>query len=155
MNNKKTIPLDYVNGLVYELEKAFWDERGRGARFRMTTVGRKYYQDRVRPLLQTPELEQILKTVQDVLQKDGITVQVSYDRDGRLLRVSVEGCIHQPVEARMISHGIEPFTCVPANLIVLAIEEKLDRPVELAEIKFEQGICHLLLVLFDQRPTLD
>jgi hypothetical protein len=155
MNNKKTIPLDYVNGVMYELEKAFWDERGRGARFRMTTVGREYYQDRVRPQLQSSELEHILKTVQDVLQKDGITGQVSYDRDGRLLRVSIDRCIHQQVEERMIGRGIEPFTCVPANLIVLAIEEKLDRPVELAEIKMDQNGCHLLLVLFDQRPTLD
>jgi hypothetical protein len=155
MNNNKTIPLDYVNGLMFELEKAFWDERGRGARFRMTTVGREYYQDRVRPQLQSSEIEQILKTIQDILQKDGITGPVSYDRDGRLLRVTVDRCIHQQVEERMTARGVEPFTCVPANLIVLAIEEKLDRPVELAEIKMDQNGCHLLLVLFDQRPTLD
>jgi hypothetical protein len=54
----------------------------------------------------------------------------------------------------MVAHGIEPFTCVPANLIVLAVEDKLDRPVELAEIKLEEGACQLLLVVFDQRPTL-
>jgi hypothetical protein len=154
MNNTKNIPLDYVNGLMYELEKAFWDERGRGARFRMTTVGREYYQERVRPLLKSDELEHILGTVQEVLQKEGITGKVTYDRDGRLLRVSVEGCIHRQVEEKMIARGVEPFTCVPANLIVLAIEEKLDRPVELAEIKSDQDGCHLLLVLFDQRPTL-
>src|SRR4030043_2303577 len=94
MNNKKMIPLDYLNGLMYELEKAFWDERGRGARFRMTTVGQAYYQDRVRPLLQSPELEHILKTVQDVLLKEGITANVSYEQDGRLLRVRVDRCLH-------------------------------------------------------------
>jgi hypothetical protein len=43
---------------------------------------------------------------------------------------------------------------VPANLIVLAIEDKLDRPVELAEIKLEDGACQVLLVLFEQRPVL-
>jgi hypothetical protein len=155
MSDKKMIPLDYVNGLMYELEKAFWDERGRGARFRMTTVGRKYYRDQVRPLLQSTELDHILKTVQGVLQTEGITGKVSYDIDGRLLRVNVERCIHEQVEERMLAHGIEPFTCVPANLIVLAIEEKLDRPVELAEIKKDDSGCHLLLVLFEKRPSLD
>lgn len=155
MNDKKMIPLDYANGLIYELEKAFWDERGRGARFRTTTVGRQYYRDRVRPLLQSTELEHILESVKDALQSEGIVGQVSYDMDGRLLRVSVNGCIHAQVEERMISHGVEPFTCVPANLIVLAVEEKLDRPAELAEIKRDENGCHLLLVLFDQRPTLD
>jgi hypothetical protein len=155
MNDKKMIPLDYANGLMYELEKAFWDERGRGARFRMTTVGRKYYQERVRPLLQSTELEYILKTIQDVLQIEGIAGKVAYDINGRLMRVSVTHCIHDQVEERMTAHGIEPFTCVPANLIVLAIEEKLDRPVELAEIRRDEQGCHLLLVLFDRRPTLD
>lgn len=155
MNDKKLIPLEYVNSLVYELEKSFWDERGRGARFRMTTVGREYYQDKVRPRLQSAELESIIQTVREVLQEEGITGEVSYDLDGRLLRVKVQGCIHQQVEQRMIARDIEPFTCVPANIIVLAIEEKLDRPVELAEIKLEEGACNLLLVVFEGRPTLD
>ena len=155
MNNKKMIPLDYANGLMYELEKAFWDERGRGARFRVTTVGRKYFRDHVRPQLESNELEHIIKTVQNTLETEGIVGKVSYDMDGRLLRVTVNGCIHEQVEDRMTSHGIEPFTCVPANLIVLAVEEKLDRPMELAEIKWDESGCHLLLVLFDKRPTLD
>ena len=63
--------------------------------------------------------------------------------------------INQEVGERMLAHDIEPFTCVPANLIVLAIEEKLDRPVELAEIRVEDGIWDLLLVIFESRPTLD
>jgi len=155
MNEKKMIPLDYANGLIYELEKAFWDERGRGARFRTTTVGRKYYRDRVRPLLQSTELEHILDTVQDALEADGVAGQVSYNLEDRLLRVSVTECIHGQVEDRIASHGIEPFTCVPANLIVLSVEEKLDRPVELAEIKRDERGCHLLLVLFDKQPTLE
>ena len=149
------IPLDYVNNLMYELEKAFWDERGRGARFRMTTVGREFFTENIAPLLQSTELPQILKTVQDVLQAQGIVGNVGYDQEGRLLRVRVEGCLHRKVEEKMVSHGIEPFTCVPANLIALAVEEKLDRPVELAEIKLVEGACELLLVVFDHRPTLD
>ncbi len=152
--NHKTISLDYANSLVYELEKAFWDERGRGARFRTTVVGREYFRDKCLPLLQSPDLDDILHTIEDVLRCEGIVGKASYDREDRLLRVQVEGCVHWPVEEKMMAHGIEPFTCVPANLIVLAIEEKLDRPVELAEIKPEDGACHLLLVVFDQRPTL-
>jgi len=155
MNHTKMIPLDYVNSLMFELEKSFWDERGRGARFRVTTVGREYYQDKVRPLLQSSELEHILQTARGVLQNEGIAGEVSYDLEDRLLRVRVQGCIHRQVEERMLARDIEPFTCVPANLIVLAIEEKLDRPVELAEIKLDEDACQLLLVLFEHRPTLD
>jgi hypothetical protein len=153
--NNKNVPLDYANSLMYELEKAFWDERGKGARFRMTKVGYQYFDDKVRPLLQSKEIEDILEKIGGVLQAEGITANVSYSREERLLKVSVKGCIHRPVEERMLAKGIEPFTCIPANLIVLAIEEKLDIPVELAEIKVEEGACHLLLVMFEKRPSLD
>ena len=153
--NNNFIPLDYVNDLIYELEKAFWDERGKGARFRTTTIGRQYYNHKVLPLLASVEVENILETIEEALSKDGIVAKISYDIQDRLLRVQVESCIHRQVEERMLAKGIEPFTCVPANLIVLAIEEKLDNPVELAEIKVEEGTCQLLLALFEKRPVLE
>lgn len=152
--NNNNVPLSYTNSLMYELEKAFWDERGKGARFRMTKVGDQYFNDKIKPLLDTAEVDEILNKIQGVLQNEGIVTNISYDREERLLKVSVKGCIHRPVEERMVAKGIEPFTCIPANLIVLAIEEKLDIPVELAEIKLEEGNCKLLLVLFEKRPEL-
>lgn len=152
--NDKDISLDYANSLIYDLEKAFWDERGKGARFRTTQVGQAYFTDRFLPLIESSDLDHILQVIEEVLQEEGIAASVSHDREDQLLRVRVEGCIHRQVEERMLAHGVEPFTCVPANLIVLAIEEKLDRPVELAEVSLEEGACQLLLVLFDERPTL-
>jgi len=149
------VSLSYVNNLVYELEKAFWDERGRGARFRMTTVGREYFRERCLPLLVAPEADELFKTIGDVLREDGIVQQVTRSSEGQLIRIRVEGCIHRPVEAKMTDRGIEPFTCLPANLLALAVEEKLDRPMELAQIKLEEGACQLLMVLFDRRPSLD
>jgi hypothetical protein len=152
--NNETIPLNYANGLMYELEKAFWDERGRGARFRLTTIGRGFYDENIRPALQSSDLDHILHTVEDVLRREGIASKVTYSNEERLLRVQVEGCVHRPVEEMMIAHGIEPFTCLPINLVVLAIEEMQDRPVELAEVKVEVESCQLLAVIFDKRPTL-
>lgn len=153
--NEKKISLEYANSLVYDLEKAFWDERGKGAQFRTTQVGQAYFTDKFLPLIETSDLDHILQVIEDVLQEEGIAASVSHDQEGRLLRVRVEGCIHRQIEDRMQSLDIEPFTCIPANLIVLAIEEKLDRPVELAEVKLEDGACQLLLVIFEQRPILE
>jgi hypothetical protein len=153
--NNKTVPLDYTNALMYELEKAFWDERGKGARFRMMNVGRQYYTDKVKPLLQTADVDEIIRKVDEVLKGEGVAAEISYTKEDRLLKVSVKGCFHRQVEEQMIAKEIEPFTCVPANLIVMALEEKLDVPVELAEIKVVEGSCQLLLVMFEKRPTLD
>jgi len=152
--NDKTISQDYANTLMFELEKAIWDERGKGARFRVTTVGREFFQTTCLPRLQSTEIDDMVRTIEGALQEKGIVSLVSATRDGRLLRVRIEGCVHRAIEDRLVAHETKPFACVPANLIVLAIEEKLDRPAELAEIKLEDGACHVLIVLFDQRPVL-
>lgn len=152
--NDETTSQEYVNNLVFELQKAFWDERGKGARFRVTAVGREFFLAECLPRLQSTEIDDMLRAVESALKDKGIASQVSATRDGRLLRVRIEGCMHRAVEDRLAAHEIKPFTCVPANLIVLAIEEKLDRPAELAEIRLEDGACHALIVLFDERPVL-
>ena len=148
------ISQEYANDLIFELEKAFWDERGKGMRFRVTTVGRQFFSRKVLPQLPSTEIEGMIPTVEAALKAEGIVTQVTAERDGRLLRVRIVGCAHRPVEDRLVAAGGKPYTCVPANLIVLAVEEKLDRPAELAEIKLVDGACEVLLVLFDQRPFL-
>lgn len=149
------VSLDYVNSVVYDLQKAFWDERGRGARFRTTTVGRDYFLDKCLPRIESREVEPIVEVIEEVLREEGIVAGISHELDGQLMRLTVQGCLHEAVEQGLIAKGVEPFTCIPANLVVLAIEETLDRPVELAEIKVEEGACHMLLALFESRPTFD
>lgn len=148
------IPLEYANNLIYELEKAFWDERGKGARFRMTKVGQGFFEANCLPKINTTDIPEIIKIIEQVLVEKKIVAKVDFTNDDRLFRVTMHGCIHQPVEKHMLENGVEPQACFPANLIVLAIEKKLDRPVELAEIKVQDGFCQLLLVLFDKRPSL-
>ena len=151
----KSIPLEYANSVIYELEKAFWDERGKGARFRTTTIGKKYFKDKFLPKIKSNDLDEIIQTIQDLLKQEDIVGKMSSEREERLLRVSIEGCVHRSVEDALVELEVEPFTCIPANLIVLAIEEKLDLPVELAEIKLEDGTCQLMLVVFEKRHTLE
>jgi hypothetical protein len=153
--SRRGVSLDYVNSIVYDLQKAFWDERGKGARFRTTTVGRDYFLEKCLPRIESQEVESIVQTIERVLREEGIVTTVSHEVDGRLLWLKVQGCLHEKVEHGLVAKGVEPFTCIPANLVVLAIEETLDRPVELAEIKVEDGACHLLLVAFESRPTFD
>ena len=100
-----TLPTEYANSLIFELEKAFWDERGKGARFRMTKVGLAYYEDKIRPRLTSAEIEKIVPVVAEVLQTEGIAAGVSYSREERLLKISVKGCLHLPVEERMVAKG--------------------------------------------------
>jgi hypothetical protein len=152
---RKMIPLEYANSLIFELEKAFYDERGKGARFRLTTLGRKFYQQKIEPAFEKADIANILETVQKVLVEEGIITKISYQQEDRLIRVQIEGCIHCPVEEHMRNYGVEPMACFPVNLAALAIEEKLDQPVEIAEIRVENGVCNLMLIIFEKRPVLE
>lgn len=150
----QTISREYANDLMFDLQKSFWDERGLGARFRTVSVGREHFKSTVLPQITSNEIGDFIRAIEKALKDEGIVAKISFTEDGRLLRVKVEGCVHRVVEERLGKLGIPPFTCVPANLIAFAIEEKLDRPVELAEIKVEADGCNLLLVTFEQRPVL-
>jgi hypothetical protein len=149
MTNKK-ISLDYVNNLIFDLEKAFWDERGRGARFRMSLVGRDLYESQCKSRIIEKDLEHILQIVQNVLTEHGIVAEVEHHQADQTIRITLYRCLHLPVEEKMATFGIEPFTCLPANLFVMAIEDQLDQQVEIAEIKSENGQCQLLLVIFNR-----
>ncbi len=153
-----SISLAYANSLIFELEKAFYDERGKGARFRTTTVGRQYFEERCQHCLQSDDVAEITHDIEAVLAEDGLVEAVALKQEERLLRLHVAGCVHRPVEEHMLACGVQPFTCMPGNLLVLALEAKLNRPVELAEIKLDEGGpaggCDLLLVLFEKRPVL-
>jgi hypothetical protein len=148
----KGVTQEYANSIIYDLEKAFWDERGKGARFRVTTIGRDYLRDKCLPQIKSKSLNDIIETIGRILQEEGIAENVSHEKDERLLHLQVQGCLHQSVEKKMLNHGIEPFTCIPANILALAIEETLGYQVELSEIKIEDGNCRMLLVVFEKRP---
>jgi hypothetical protein len=153
--SERQVSLEYVNSVIHDLQKAFWDERGKGARFRVTTVGRDYFLNKCLPRIQTKEVEPIVEAIEQVLAEEGLVAEVSHWVEDKLLHIKVRGCPHVAVEQKLVARGVEPFTCIPANLVVMAIEEVLDRPAELAEIKVEDGACHILLVLFDSRPTFE
>jgi hypothetical protein len=145
------ISQEYANSIMYDLQKAFWDERGKGARFRMTTVGREYFNNKGLSQVKASSVTEIVDAIGRILRDEGIVASIAHEQDDRLVRIRVQGCLHYEIEQRLVAKGVEPFTCVPANLVVMAIEEAMDRPVELAEIKVENGSCELLLVLFDRR----
>lgn len=150
--NQEMISKDYANDMIFELEKAFWDERGKGGRFRLTTLGRDFFKTKCLPKLQSSEIDDMVRTIESVLKENGIVGGISLEVDGRLLRVRIEGCVHRPVEDRLVARETKPFACMPANMITLAIDGKLNRPSELAEIKLVDGACQILIVLFDKKP---
>ena len=146
------VTTEYANSIIFDLQKAFWDERGKGARFRVTNVGRAYFMGKCLQQIKNDALDEVAGTIGRILQEEGIVDQIFHEQDEQLLRLRVQGCMHHSVEMRMLEHGVEPFTCIPANLMALAIEDRLERPVELTEVNINNGTCEVLLVVFEKRP---
>jgi hypothetical protein len=150
--NEQTISKDYANDMIFELQKAFWDERGKGAKFRLTTVGRDFFNTRCLPLISSQEIPDMAAAIEKGLKEAGIVGALSVTIDGRLVRVRIEGCVHRAVEDRLASFDTKPIACLPANMITLAVDKVLNRPSEIAEIKLADGACEVLVVLFDKKP---
>ena len=146
----ESISTGYMNTLVFELQKAFWDERGKGARFRMTTIGKELFNEKIFPQLDDSSLEGVLNTVNSILMEEGLIQQGSLAVEDRLVRLKISSCVHCEVAKRFADLGLPPCTCLPANICALAINKKLNRPAEIAEIKFKDGHCEALIVVFEQ-----
>lgn len=151
---RKNVPSDYANSVIYEIQKAFWDERGNGARFRLTTVGREYFADKCLAQIHGKSVAEIVQGIARALAEQGIAAGMSCEEEDRIVRLKIPGCLHQSVERRFIATGAEPLLCIPANLVVLAVEAVLNRPAEIAEIKVGDDGCEVTLVLFEAQPGL-
>lgn len=146
----ESISIDYMNTIIYELQKAFWDERGKGARFRMTTIGKEFFIEKVLPKLDGSSLEAIITKTVSILEEEGMIESASVEIEDRLVRLHIGSCIHGEVAERFADLGLPPCVCIPANICTLAINAKLDLPAEIAEIKYEDGHYDVLIVVFEQ-----
>jgi hypothetical protein len=148
--SKSTVSAEYMNTLLFEAQKAFWDERGKGARFRFTKLGQAFFDEKVLPQLDDETLEGIISKVHQVLKEEGVIDETEVKVEDNLIRLKMVGCLHRDVGERFAKLGIPPCACLPANYCVHAIDAKLDQQSEIAEVKFEEGHCEALIVVFEK-----
>jgi len=148
--SKSEISKEYMNTLLFENQKAFWDERGNGARFRLTTVGREFFNEKILPRLEGDTLEDLVRSIDAILQEEGITDEGDIQVEDKLLRIKFKSCIHRDVAERFARMDLPPCYCLPANICALAIDSKLDMDAEIADIKVEKDFCEALIVIFDR-----
>ncbi len=102
------VPLDYANSIVYDLQKALWDERGMGARFRVTTVGRDYFLGKCLPRIKTPDVGTTIGTIEQILEEERLVAGISHEVDGRLLRLKCRGACMRVWSRGLLPRGWSP-----------------------------------------------
>jgi hypothetical protein len=141
----------YFQDTFSALAKALYYERGGGAYFRATMVGRDFV-DRHEITGDTPEA--VIENCIDVLTKNNVIEKSTYKKDesDTFFTFEMQGCAHLPVEARLKKEGVPAFVCPPINMILYKIRQRVDLAVEIADIKVhqEEGKCIVRVVLFKQ-----
>lgn len=141
----------YFEDTFSALAKSLYYERGRGAYFRVTMVGRDYI-DRCKIKGNTSET--VIENCIDVLVENNIIEKATYKKaeSGTFFSFELKGCAHLPVEAWLEAEGVPAFVCPPINMILYKIRQCIGLAVEIADISVHQkkGKCIVRVVVFKQ-----
>ena len=141
----------YFQDTFAALAKSLYYERGRGAYFRVTMVGRDYIDRRE---IKGNTSEAVIGNCIDVLVENNIIEKATYKKDesDTFFTFEVKGCAHLPVEAWLKEEGVPAFVCPPVNMILYKIRQRIDLAVEIADIAVDQkeGKCIVRVVIFKQ-----
>ena len=141
----------YFQDTFSALVKSLYYERGRGAYFRATMVGRDYIDRRE---IEGNTSEVVIENCIDVLVENNIIEKATYKKDesDTFFTFEVKGCAHLPVEAWLKEEGVPAFVCPPINMILYKIRQLIGLAVEIADITVHQkeGKCIVRVVIFKQ-----
>ena len=141
----------YFQDTFSALVKSLYYERGRGAYFRATMVGRDYIDRRE---IKGDTAEEVIENCIDVLVENDIIEKAAYRKDesDTFFAFEVKGCAHLPVEAWLKDEGVPAFVCPPINMILYKIRQRIGLAVEIADITVhqEEGKCGVRVVIFRQ-----
>jgi hypothetical protein len=141
----------YFQDTFAALAKSLFYERGRGACFRATMVGRDYID---RHKIQGDTAEIVIEDCINVLVENNIIEAAAYHKDesDSFFTFEVKGCAHLPVEAWLKEEGVPAFVCPPINMILYKIRQLIGLAVEIADISVhhKDSRCIIRVVIFNQ-----
>ncbi|MFC1579884.1 hypothetical protein ACFL4N_03120 [Thermodesulfobacteriota bacterium] len=141
----------YFQDTFSALAKSLYYERGHGAYFRATMVGRDYIDRRE---IKGNTSEEVIESCIDVLLENDIIEKAEYKKDesDTFFTFEIKGCSHLPVEAWLEKEGVPAFVCPPINMILYKIRQLIGLAVEIADITVnqEEGKCIVRVVIFGQ-----
>jgi hypothetical protein len=142
----------YFRDIVSSLEKVLYYERGRGAYFRATMIGKDFIDHK---RIEGNTSEEVIESCVKVMRENNIVKHASNkkDKNGTLFTFEIEDCMHLPVEAKLREEGVPTYICPPINMILYKIREIMDLAVEIADItvNHDDGKCIIRVVVFKQK----
>jgi hypothetical protein len=131
--------LSFRDRLLYEVQKAFYDERGKGARYRLTTTAVSFVKERL------GEKVSDIGEIKKYLEASGLVEGMNWSEDEISFKVQIDGCCLKQVRDAFTDAGLQPLSCPMANIIMNALEMKSSLSPELLPIEFEENTCNLTM----------
>ena len=162
----RNLPVDYLNDLIFDLERNFWIERGGGTRFRTCMIGWEYFGAHEERLASAESVEGCTNAVRQLLVDDNVVRDFLCVEDEasmlegsetfsqvHTIELRVEGCAHLSVEKRLLEKKVAPYVCPCANAFSYSVRKALGLWTELSSISIDGDLCRVKLVAL--KPTLE
>jgi len=133
---------NFKDTLFFESVREFWNERGRGARYRLTTVGVSFFKEKVD--LNKSCLENI-EEFKKYLMDNNYCKSIIYTEDNFSFTVEVEDCCMQKIREKYENNRMEILCCPLANMFMYIMELETKMSPELIPIQVEGNICKLTM----------
>jgi hypothetical protein len=126
---------NFKDQLLFEVQKAFYDERGKGARYRLTLAGVPYIQS------QLGEKANDIDALRDWLLDNKFCEEIEIEEDELQFKATVKNCCLHNIRDSFDKKGMQPLSCPIANMFMNAIEEHNGLSPELLPIDINGEYC--------------
>src|SRR5690554_4923002 len=107
----------YLGTIMKDLVKAFWDERGNGARYRVPLVGVDYFKKKYGKRLEKDDWRSAVEAVLEVLKEEEIIADGSFNGKDKVVEVTFKSCIHRETDRELYGDDISVICCPCANVV--------------------------------------
>lgn len=127
--------INFKDQLLFEVQKAFYDERGKGARYRLTLTGVPYIQSKL------GEKANDIDEITNWLLEQSFFDKIEIEEDELQFKATLRNCCLHNITNSFYEKGMQPLSCPIANMYMSAIEYNNGLSPELLPIDINNEYC--------------
>ncbi|MCR3954843.1 MAG: hypothetical protein NUK57_01015 [Gudongella sp.] len=135
--------------LLFETQKAFYDERGKGARYRMTLVGVEYIENEL------GEKAHDIEALAEWMKEKGFIEDIEITQDEFTFKASIRNCCLKGIRDSFDEKEMQPLSCPIGNMFMNAIEGENGLSPELMPIDIDGEYCGLNMAKFGSSDVVE
>jgi hypothetical protein len=143
----------YANLMLFRLLEVLYDSKGKGAKFRTCILGKEDILDHYKEeglQFSGSSWEENRDRCRAFLKEQGIIEDLSCSIEQNEAEITIQSCIHIPMEAMLKNEEVPPYTCIPANLLAYGIEKATGKQTEIAKIETGEDACKIKMLFFEE-----